>query len=119
MLLWSLWRHQPTHERRKGAKAPPAIKVQAEWLVKMISGDKAKLAIYCEIVRLSDEVDGAEQKKESKKAEAFYDRADELDKKLGPEYIASMEGPQDMEPNSTAGEEIASVPGELDKLCGK
>ena len=44
---------------------------------------------------------------------------DELAKKLGPEYVALMDGLQDINPNSQVGQEIGSVLGALDKLCAK
>lgn len=94
-------------------------KVEAEKLVKLISGDKAKTAIYCDIVELIDEADQAEQKKDSKKAESLYDKIDELGEKLGPEYVVVMEGLQNMESDSKASEEITSVLAALDKLCEK
>jgi hypothetical protein len=42
---------------------------------------------------------------------------DELATKLGPEYIALMNGLQDMDPDSEEGKEIGSTLEALDKLC--
>jgi hypothetical protein len=85
----------------------------------LISGDKAKTAIYCEVAKLSEEADQAEQKKDSKKAEALYNKMDELGEKLGPEYNTLMEGLQAMEPDSKPAQEIGAVLEALDKLCEK
>ena len=38
---------------------------------------------------------------------------------LGPEYIALMDGLQDMDPESEDGKEIASTLDVLNKLCAK
>ncbi len=99
--------------------AHKATKADAEQVVKLISGDKAKVAIYCQIVKLSDEADQAEEKKDSKKAEALYNQMDELGDKLGPEYVALMEGLQDMEADSKPAQDIAAVLEALDKMCEK
>ena len=109
----------PLAARAQQGPARKATKAQAEQVVKLISADKAKTAIYCDIISLSDEADQAEQKKDSKKAEALYKKMDELSDKLGSEYIALIEGLQEMEPDSKAAQEIGGVLEALDKLCEK
>ena len=49
----------------------------------------------------------------------MYQRADELATKLGPEYIALMNGLQDMDPDSEEGKDIGSTLDVLNKLCAK
>jgi hypothetical protein len=44
---------------------------------------------------------------------------DELATKLGPEYIALMNGLQDMDPDSEDAKEISSTLEALEKLCSK
>ena len=44
---------------------------------------------------------------------------EKLATKLGPEYIALMDGLQDMDPESEDGKEIASTLDVLNKLCAK
>ena len=39
--------------------------------------------------------------------------------KIGPEYIALMDGLQDLDPESKEGKEIGGVLEGLDKLCAK
>lgn len=109
----------PVATQAQQGPAQNATKADAEKVVKLISGDKAKTATYCEIVKLSDEADQAEQKKDSKKAEALYNKMDELGEKLGLEYVALMEGLQDMEPDSKPAQEIGTVLESLDELCAK
>src|SRR5476651_2664606 len=51
-------------------KAPPkATKADAERVVKIISGDKAKTQQFCELAKLDDQIGEAESKKDTKKVE--------------------------------------------------
>jgi predicted transcriptional regulator len=100
------------------AQPPSAAKVtkaDAQKVLKIISDDKAKTQTYCDIIKLGDEAEKADEKK----ADELFQKMDELAKKLGPEYVALMDGLQDINPNSQVGQEIGSVLGALDKLCAK
>ena len=49
-------------------KAPPKVtKADAERVVKIINGDKAKTQQYCELAKLDDQIGEAEAKKDTKK----------------------------------------------------
>ena len=103
------------------AQAPSAAKVTkaaAQNVIKIIRGDKAKTQIYCDIGKLGEEIAQAEQKKDTKKADELYRQMDELGTKLGPEYVALMDGLEELDPNSQDGQEIGSMLEGLDKLCG-
>jgi hypothetical protein len=103
------------------AQAPSAAKVtkaDAQNVIKIIRGDKAKTQIYCDIGKLGEEIAQAEQKKDTKKADELYRQMDELGTKLGPEYVALMDGLEELDPNSQDGQEIGSMLEGLDKLCG-
>ncbi len=80
----------------KPAKAAPASPVTkaaaAQKLVKTISGDKAKTQTYCDIGKLGDQIEEAEQKKDMKKIDELNQKMEELATKLGPEYVALMGG---------------------------
>jgi hypothetical protein len=104
------------------AQPPGAAKVtkaDAEKVLEIISGDKAKTQTYCDIAKLGDQIDEADQKKDTNKTDEMYQKMDELAKKLGPEYAALMDGLQDVNPNSQLGQEIGSTLSALDKLCAK
>jgi len=58
------------------------LKAEAQNVVSIIKGDKAKTDVYCQINDLGEQIDGADQKK----AEALSQQVIELEKKLGPEY---------------------------------
>jgi len=91
------------------------LKADAQNIVKIISGDKLKTQTYCEIVELDDEIDEAQG---SSKAEELSQKVDKLVEKLGPEYIALVSALKDIDPNSQDGQEIGSILGRLDDLCG-
>src|SRR6516164_5238985 len=56
----------------------------AQNVVSIISGDKAKIQTYCQILDLSDELDQADQQKDREKAEALSQKINELQKNLAP-----------------------------------
>jgi hypothetical protein len=55
---------------------------------------------------------------DSKKFDRLFQRIYELGKQLGPEYTASIDGLQDIDPESEVGQEISSTLDALDHLCG-
>jgi hypothetical protein len=101
------------------SKANKVSKADAQKVVAMISADKEKVKTYCDIGNISDQIEAAEQKKDTKKADALAQQMDALGKKLGPDYVALMEGMQDIDPNSKDGKDIGAVLDGLDKLCAK
>jgi hypothetical protein len=98
--------------------SPAKAKAAAQRVVKMIIDNKAKSQIYCDIVKLGEQIEEADAT-DPKKTDGLYQRADELATKLGPEYIALMNGLQDMDPDSEEGKEIGSTLDALNKLCAK
>ena len=99
--------------------APKASKAEAQRVVKMISSDKGKTRIYCEMSKLGQQIDDADKKKDSKTVDALSKKMDELSGQLGPEYAKLMEGLDAMKPESKQAQEIGDVLDGLDKLCGK
>jgi hypothetical protein len=93
-----------------------ATTADAEKVVKLISADKAKVKIYCDLAKLGDEAQQADEKKDTKKAEALAKQMDEMTKQLGPEYVALTDGMQNM--NEKEAEAIGKAMEPLDKLCG-
>jgi len=102
------------------AQKPSAAKVtkaDAQKVVKMISGDKAKTQTYCDMAKLGEQIEQANEKKETKKADELSQKMDELGTKLGPEYVALMDGLKEIDAESQDGQEIGSTLEALDKLC--
>ena len=71
-------------QQPNGAK----LKADAQKVVSMIKGDKAKAQVYCKI------------NDDEKKADALSKQVTELEKKLGPEYFALVVDLNNVNPNS-------------------
>ena len=100
-------------QQPSGAK----LKADAQNVLKIISGDKAKTQTYCQLDELSDQVTQAVQKKDKKKAEELSRKVEELEGRLGPEYVALARELEEVDPNSQEGQDISSAMDALDELC--
>ncbi len=103
------------------AETPNAakLKADAQKIIDIISGDKAKTQIYCDIGNLSAEIEEADQKKDTKRVDELSQKIDEMEEQLGPEYTALADALQDLDPESEEGQDIGSTLQSLDKLCAK
>ena len=104
------------------AQPPSTAKVtkaDAQKVIKIISGDKAKAQTYCQIGKLGEQIEEANDKKDSKTADELSQKMKELENNLGPEYVALMDGLPDIDPESEDGADIAAALAALDKLCAK
>ena len=93
------------------------LKADAQKVVSIISGDKAKTQTYCQINNLGEQIGEANEEQDNKKAEALSQKVIELEKNLGPEYVALVNGLKDVDPNSPEGAEISSILETLDDSC--
>jgi hypothetical protein len=94
----------------------PSIE-DAQKLVETINGDKNKLNAYCEIGKLDEQLDKAEEKGDAKDFEALVAKRDTLEQQLGPDYIKVIDGLGDVEPNSAEGQKFTAVFEPLHKQC--
>jgi cobalamin biosynthesis Mg chelatase CobN len=72
----------------------------------------AKTQSYCQIANLSEQVEQAAQEKDRKKVEELLQKIIELEKQLGPEYLALVDAlfnNNNMDPNSKDDQEIVSM----------
>jgi len=101
------------------AQQPEAtkLKTDAQKIVSNIRGDKAKSQTYCQLDSLSEQIDQATQQKDTKKIEALSQRADELEKQLGPEYRTLFDTLNDADPDSKDVQDVLSMFDELDSIC--
>jgi hypothetical protein len=109
----------PVCARAQNPRAVKVTKAAAENVVKIISGDKAKIRTYCDIMDLAGQFQEAEQKNDTKKTDDLSQRMDELVPELGPEYTALTDGLEDIDPNSKESTDIVSTLAALDELCAK
>jgi hypothetical protein len=100
-------------------RAHQVTKADAQEVLKIISGDKAKTQTYCDMTRLDEQIKQAKEKKDSKTVNELSQKLDLLEEKLGPEYVALMDGLEDIDPKSEVALQIESVLDDLyDTLCG-
>ena len=107
----------PVCAQAQKPSAANVTKADAQKVVKMISGDKAKTQTYCDMAKLGEQIEQANEKKETKKADELSQKMDELGTKLGPEYVALMDVLKEIDAESQDGQEIGSTLEALDKLC--
>ena len=69
---------------------PKPTKADAQNVVQIITNDKAKAQAYCDLSKLSDQVEAAGQKNDTKKVETLAKQVDALVAKVGPEYSKLM-----------------------------
>ncbi|MGB8117232.1 MAG: hypothetical protein WCF56_00670 [Pseudolabrys sp.] len=104
------------------AQKPTSAKVtkaDAQKVLKIISSDKVKTRIYCQMAKLGDQMEQANETGDSKKFDALFQKMYELGKQLGPEYAALVDGLQDIDQQSEVGQAISSALDALDNLCGR
>ena len=110
----------PAFAQAQNPSAAKVTKADAQKVVTIISGDKAKIQIYCEMQKLGEQIEEASAKKDGKMVEELSLKIETLEKTLGPEYVALTDGLQDIDPEKDKlGAEIMSVLEALDRLCAR
>jgi hypothetical protein len=68
---------------------PAKLKAEAQKVLSIINGDRAKTQVYCQIASLSEQMDQAVKENDKKKFEELAQRANEGEREtqLGPEYL--------------------------------
>ena len=90
------------------------LKEDARNAVGTIGGDGAKTQTYCQIVDL---LGRADEEKDKKKTKALSQRIDQLQKKLGPEYVVLENILRDIDLKSPDRREIALIIQSLNQSC--
>jgi hypothetical protein len=98
---------------------PKLSKVDVQNVVQIITTDKTKMQAYCDLTKLYDQIEAAEQKNDSDTIQALTKQADALVLNLGPEYPKMMEELEEVDLTSGEGKEFMSILSGLDKLCTK
>ncbi len=98
-------------------KAPKPTMADAQKLAQMISSDKVKLKAYCDMGKLQEQMEQADQKKDDKALEALSAKLDSLTQQIGPEYVKVMEGLEEIDPDSAEGKRFDAVFDSLTKQC--
>jgi hypothetical protein len=93
-------------------------KDDAQKVVTIISGDKAKIQTYCEIQELGEQMERAYEKRNLKLVDELLQKIETMEKTLGPEYVALMEGLDLVDPEKDKlGAEMLSIVASIDRLC--
>ena len=82
-----------------------------------LADDKARTQIYCQALDLSERLDKAYRKRNSKKAMDLSSKIDLLQNKLGPDFVALVHALEGIDPESPDGQELASIIESLDESC--
>jgi hypothetical protein len=107
-------------QQKNGPPPPSAPKptvAAAQKIAQMISSDKTKLQVYCDIGKLQDQMEQASKKKDNKTLEALGAKVEALAQQIGPDYVKLMDGLDQVDPNSVEGKQYGAVFDPLDKQC--
>ena len=99
------------------SNAPKPTLAQVQKVIQIIRGDQMKTEQYCDIEKLEWQITEAEQKQDTKRVEEFTKQVDDLEIKIGPEYVAMMDGLSQIDENSSEGKQIVAALDSLVKLC--
>ena len=97
-------------------KRPDAakLKTDAQKVVSIISRDKLKTQTYCQILELSDQID---QDENPANTDELAQKIDNLEGKLGPEFMTFVHDLSNIDPNSPDAQDIHAIIESLDNLC--
>jgi wobble nucleotide-excising tRNase len=110
----------PAYAQAQNRTIPKVTKSDAHKVATIIRSDKARTQTYCEINKVSDQMNQAYGKNDKKTVDELSQKIERLEKILGPEYIALMDGLQKLGPeNKKRIAEIMVQFAALDRLCTK
>ena len=110
----------PAYAQAQNRTIPKVTKSDAHKVATIIRSDKAKTQTYCEINKVSDQMNQAYGKNDKKTVDELSQKIERLEKILGPEYIALMDGLQKLgQENSKRVAEILLQFAALNRLCTK
>ena len=101
------------------AQDPSPVVTTAQIVADTISSDPAKMETYCAVGKLSDQIEDANEKKDSQTADDLTQKMKELEERLGPDYVSFMKGLQNIDPDSDDGVEIEATLRALNRPCAR
>jgi hypothetical protein len=107
----------PVYAQAQSSSAPKVNKGDAQKVVAIISGDKAKTLTYCDMKKLAEQIEEASAKKDAQTVNELAQKIETMEKTLGPEYLALLDGIEDIAKDDQLGEEFESAIAALDRLC--
>ena len=107
-----------TQQEGQEADAPCPTLADVQKLVQSIAADKVKLKAYCDMGKIQEQMEEAEQEKgNAMKLDALSVKAENLSKQLGPDYDRVMGGLDGVDPNSAEGKRYTALFEPLFKQC--
>ena len=107
----------PVYAQAQKSSVAKVTKADAQRVLEIISSDKAKIQTYCDMNKLGEQIEQANEKNNNEMVNKLSEKLEALGEKLGPEYTALMDGLPDIDLDSEVGQEIESVLLSLDELC--
>ena len=108
----------PAYAQAQNPSAPRVSKDDAHKIVTIITGDKAKTQTYCDIRKLGEQIEQAYENRNFKLVDELFQKIETLEKTLGPEYAALLDGLEHLDPeNDKLGAEIMLEFEALNRLC--
>jgi len=108
----------PAYAQAQTRSTSKVSKGDAQKVATIIKSDKAKTQIYCEINKVSEQMNRAYGKNDKKTVDDLSQKIERLEKILGPEYVALMDELQKLGPeNSRRVAKILLQFAALDRLC--
>jgi hypothetical protein len=104
---------QPQHS----STAPKLTDAEIQKVVATVSADKTKTQQYCEIGKLNQQMAEADQKNDTKALEALSKQMDDLEHKIGPDFVRFMDALDHMDDRSDEAKQLMAAVETLDKLC--
>ena len=107
----------PPAAQQQPAPAPKPTEAQVQKVVAAVNADKTKVAAYCNIMKIQQQMGSLDPKKDAKKLDALGQQADAESAKLGPDFEKVMDGLEQVDENSAEGKKYAAILATLDKQC--
>jgi hypothetical protein len=107
----------PPNGAQNGPPPPKPTIADVQKVAQSISSDPAKQKAYCDMGKVMQQLDQAEQKNDAKAGKALSAKADALAQQLGPDYQKVMDGLDSVDPNSEEGKKFNAVLEPLYKQC--
>jgi hypothetical protein len=108
----------PSLAQQPSAASKPT-KAEVQKVVQIITADQAKLATYCKLAAIDEQMAQASEANDNDKLQELGKEAEALQKTMGPEYLQLVAGLDEVDPQSKEGEELLSAFDPLDRMCEK
>ena len=116
VLIFALWLGVDLAQGQRVARASKLTTVEIEKIVQLVSTDKTKTQFYCELTKINEQIN-QEKTKDYAAIRRLQNRADELEEKIGPEFVEFMDALDDADESTLEGKELVDTLDKLDNLC--